>query len=253
MRGRIVRCGCVMLTLVTTVAWGWTDPAGDFVPHYELPDLDILQATVDFEPTRIRISLQFNSAYAQSSDLEMLSGFIDFDTDMDVQTGTESHIADLGPPIPPLGVDYYLMLYPMMYPDHFAELVRVYEGQAYTVNYFPIYIDGMTAVIEVDRCAPEEFTGIAISPNFAAAIIASNGYGEATDRMPNDDNPLIKAGLCDFDTSGLVNTADLDYLESCTTGAHVQQSDPDCDAADLDDDGDVDQDDFGIFQCAWTG
>jgi len=232
------------------MAWGWTDPPGDFLPHYEAPDLDLLHASVAFEATQIRITLEFNSAYAQSSDLEMLSGFIDFDTDMDVETGTETHLADLGPPIPPLGVDYYLMLYPG---TCVAELVRIYEGEAFSIDFFPIQTDGMTAIIEVDRCAPEEFTGIAISPNFAAAIIAGNGYGEATDRMPNDDNPLIKAGPCDFDSSGLVNTADLNYLEACTTGASVQQTDPGCDAADLDDDGDIDQDDFGIFQCAWTG
>lgn len=57
----------------------------------------------------------------------------------------------------------------------------------------------------------------------------------------------------DFDKDGDVDQNDFGYLQSCFSGAGVEQTDFDCLAAMLDDDDDVDVDDFGIFQACMSG
>ena len=46
---------------------------------------------------------------------------------------------------------------------------------------------------------------------------------------------------------------DFGHLQACYTGVGVDQNDPDCQWARLDDDRDVDLDDFGIFQGCMSG
>lgn len=57
----------------------------------------------------------------------------------------------------------------------------------------------------------------------------------------------------DFDNDGDVDQADFGHLQLCLSGAGVPTSDPQCENAHLDDDEDVDLDDFGIFQSCMSG
>ena len=59
--------------------------------------------------------------------------------------------------------------------------------------------------------------------------------------------------LGDFQRDGRVDATDLDHLRTCTSGAMVLQADPSCRDADLDHDGDVDPDDFAVFQRCYSG
>ncbi len=58
----------------------------------------------------------------------------------------------------------------------------------------------------------------------------------------------------DFDRDRDVDADDLAAFEGCATGPGVPRTDvPACDKADLDSDNDVDQNDFGIWQCSYSG
>lgn len=57
----------------------------------------------------------------------------------------------------------------------------------------------------------------------------------------------------DYNGDCHVDGADLEHLILCGTGADVPLKNPDCAEADLDFDGDVDSDDFAIFQRCWSG
>lgn len=57
----------------------------------------------------------------------------------------------------------------------------------------------------------------------------------------------------DFDNDGDVDQADFGWFQACFTGAGIEQTDPACATARLDDDADVDIDDFGIFQGCMSG
>jgi hypothetical protein len=61
------------------------------------------------------------------------------------------------------------------------------------------------------------------------------------------------AVMADFDFDGDVDLSDLVHLEACLAGPAVSLSSPVCEDKDLDGDGDVDQDDFGIFQQYYNG
>src|SRR5207247_1163033 len=52
----------------------------------------------------------------------------------------------------------------------------------------------------------------------------------------------------DFDQDGDVDQADFGHFQACFSGPGVPQTNPDCLNAMLDGDDDVDQDDFAIFQ-----
>ena len=57
----------------------------------------------------------------------------------------------------------------------------------------------------------------------------------------------------DFDDDGDVDQVDFGYFQACLTGPAGPQTDPDCQLAKLDSDTDVDQNDFGIFQGCISG
>ena len=57
----------------------------------------------------------------------------------------------------------------------------------------------------------------------------------------------------DFDNDGDVDQTDFGRLQACLSGSAVPQSDPNCSEALLDDDADVDQNDFQIFIGCMTG
>ncbi len=57
----------------------------------------------------------------------------------------------------------------------------------------------------------------------------------------------------DFTHDAYVNAADTEHFVSCVTGAPVPQTDVNCHDADFDDDLDVDQADFGLFQRCYSG
>lgn len=56
----------------------------------------------------------------------------------------------------------------------------------------------------------------------------------------------------DFTGDQKVNRADINIFDSCATGPHILVR-PECKGPDLDKDGDVDQDDFGILQRCLSG
>ncbi len=58
---------------------------------------------------------------------------------------------------------------------------------------------------------------------------------------------------CDFDEDGDVDQEDFGQFQACYSGAGIPQNDPDCDGADLHQDGDVDRDDFARFQQCISG
>lgn len=57
----------------------------------------------------------------------------------------------------------------------------------------------------------------------------------------------------DFDGDCDVDSFDVSHLTACLSGPQVEQVVPACQTADLDQDGDIDQDDFGIVQRCYTG
>ena len=87
----------------------------------------------------------------------------------------------------------------------------------------------------------------------------SDGVGDACDACPNtiptigvDESgcpPLIPG---DLDHDGDVDQEDFGLFQACLTGPGEPQQDPACQDARLDTDVDVDQDDFGLFQLCIT-
>ena len=65
------------------------------------------------------------------------------------------------------------------------------------------------------------------------------------------DPPLFAP--CDFDQDGDVDQGDFGRLQTCYSGPGIAQTDPECQGARLDDDDDVDLNDFGIFQSCTSG
>jgi len=87
-----------------------------------------------------------------------------------------------------------------------------------------------------------------------------DGLGEVCDACPESlPGAVIDETGChlpipsDMDNDGDVDQADFGFLQACLTGAGVQQTDPQCAAADIDADDDVDSDDFGILQRCMSG
>ena len=58
----------------------------------------------------------------------------------------------------------------------------------------------------------------------------------------------------DFDGDGDVDEDDFDVFESCSSGPAIPHtSSQTCQEADFDEDNDVDQDDFAVFQSCFSG
>jgi len=64
---------------------------------------------------------------------------------------------------------------------------------------------------------------------------------------------LEPTSRADLDRDGDVDQEDFGHLQACLSGVDVTQTDPDCQDADLDSDGDVDGSDVGILQGCMTG
>jgi spore germination protein YaaH len=89
-------------------------------------------------------------------------------------------------------------------------------------------------------------SALRIGGMFKTAADQSNFKGDI------DEIRLYGEARGDFDHNGQIAAADLGHLQACMLGAQQPQSDPNCTNADLDADGDVDQDDFGVFQRCLT-
>jgi hypothetical protein len=80
-----------------------------------------------------------------------------------------------------------------------------------------------------------------------------------TDSMSDSDSDSVVVTVsspdvpCDFDDDGDVDQDDFGEFQACLTGPTIPVTDPECLAADLDGDSNVDQDDFTIFQGCMTG
>jgi hypothetical protein len=68
-------------------------------------------------------------------------------------------------------------------------------------------------------------------------------------------DPVVLTGTADFNSDGFVDCLDVQRFIQCVTGPAVlfTPADPCVWAMDMDADGDVDQDDFGLLQLQWTG
>jgi len=64
---------------------------------------------------------------------------------------------------------------------------------------------------------------------------------------------LVRYAPADFDQDGDVDDDDYGHFEACASGPAIEQNDPSCEDADLDGDSDVDQSDFGVFQRCISG
>lgn len=103
------------------------------------------------------------------------------------------------------------------------------------------------------------------------ATFAGWDFSSIWGMVENVSYPLLRTPAYhgDFNGDGVVNRTDFDVYTSCAAGstilydpAALPQSEPGCTltpdvtdhiAADFDRDGDVDQDDFGVFQRCWSG
>jgi len=129
-----------------------------------------------------------------------------------------------------------------------------------------IYTNGQTAVFDLTgQSFPEDTYQVTLHARGPDPILDLNGQvldGRFTGSLPSGDDTGgtdfvatfdIDYARPDFDRDGHVDANDRDYLQACSTGPNVPQSDPLCDDTDLDDDGDVDQSDFAVLQRCWSG
>lgn len=226
----------------------WTDPSEDLLDTSE-PRLDILEATFALNAENLTARFELNPAACLQSDLAELTGFVDLDVDADPLTGRMSHFEEFGlMPFPVMGVDYYLAIYA---DAGLAELVDCSSEPEVTVDFYDVTVDGFSVRFSVPRTAFESAPGGRLPFPFTAVAFINN-YAGPIDRVPNGGAPiLIRAG--DFDGDGWVDQSDLPVLIDCRSGPMISWATPECAVADLDEDGDVDQDDFGVFQRNVTG
>ena len=87
--------------------------------------------------------------------------------------------------------------------------------------------------------------------------IGNDGYKDGYRLWAMDydgsDFVLLLYARADFDRDADVDQDDLGYLQTCSTGPGITQTESRCGNADLDGDGDVDQSDFGVFQRCISG
>ena len=77
--------------------------------------------------------------------------------------------------------------------------------------------------------------------------------GESGNSSEAGATPVAPKAKCDFDQDGDVDQADFGRFQACFTGPGVAQDDPACTGAKLDTDDDVDQDDFTLFRGCLSG
>jgi hypothetical protein len=226
-----------------------SDPAGDQLEIATSPAFDLLSYSTSFEPGAMVVTLTFDPASV--TDLSQLSGYVDFDTDQNPNTGRVSHSEEFGiDPFPSIGVDYYIEFYPLI---NKARLYRYAPSGDVDLGLYTVDISGATATITLPRCHTTPCSGIAVSAKFDSVVLAGNLDGP-TDVVPNDSS-VIRAvpGAGDMDADGDVDSADYALFSPCVTGAKSGPVPSPCSQADLDHDNDVDQADFGMMQRAFTG
>jgi hypothetical protein len=178
--------------------------------------------------------------------------FIDLDTDQNSGTGRFSHLEEYGwEPFPPIGADFFVSftIHPIEL-DLRAFVFRIEDNTEIEVANVPVTIFSSMVTVTIPRCyagGPPTAPACIGVPADVAAVVASNLDG-LTDRFPNDEVPPAISFMGDFDINGLVDEDDLDHLHDCRSGPNVPQPLAACEDADLDGDGDVDHDDFGLFQ-----
>ncbi len=244
-----MRRACWALVCLGPMLCAWTDPVADTHESATPPALDVVDLTVIVRPETVDFFVHLNPDTTLPGDADQLSGFIDLDTDHDLETGSPSHLEQFGwEPFPPIGADFFVTLY--AWGD--AEVSRLDSGIPTTVGTYPISRSEFGVSWTVPRCYAGPVTSPAcITAPMDVVALIGNGDGMPTDRIPNDDAALTASWRCDFDLNGLVDADDLGHLSGCRSGSKVPQPLPACQDADLDGDGDVDLDDFGLFQRCW--
>jgi hypothetical protein len=122
---------------------------------------------------------------------------------------------------------------------------------------FPDAIAGTLGIDNIELAADCNLNGI---PDRQEPDTDQDGVIDACDACPNtvSGSPIDAQGCPppipgDFDSNGAVDRDDLDFLVGCTLGPAIAPIDPLCASADFDDDSDVDQSDFGVFQRCYHG
>lgn len=250
-----------VVSLLISIAPGvfggyWIDPAPDTLPSATTPALDLGSVAVTFSPGEMTVSLTLDSG-GPTFDSVDASAYIDFDADLDSGTWRPTHIQDYELlPAPDLGVDYYILL--MLSSGHgTADLFEVGPDgiETWLATYSDadgaITFDGFTVSVTLPRCAAPG--GMCLGARYGAAVLLGNNDGP-TDRAPNGSVGLIAEPVKgDFNEDGDVDDEDLEHMEACLSGPAVPQTQQSCLDAKLDEDADVDQDDFGILQQNYTG
>ncbi len=145
-----------------------------------------------------------------------------------------------------------------------ADRTEVTVGQSVHVTPSVSLFPGTSASESVWHFGPDEQTvpgmPVAIERSFEApgdyevflAVTDSNHLsGTSNVIVIHVTEPLYSAA--DFDQDGDVDQSDFGYLQVCYSGSGIHQDDPACFDARLDEDLDVDRDDFGIFQGCMSG
>jgi len=96
-------------------------------------------------------------------------------------------------------------------------------------------------------------TGTEASPTFDGGTLVQVGTAGSVANL--DAGARATPSLVDWDNDGDndVDGEDLEILVGCATGPELGLMVDACTAGDFDEDGDVDQTDFGYFQRFWTG
>lgn len=89
-------------------------------------------------------------------------------------------------------------------------------------------------------------------PGFYAVTLTASNVSDSDSETKIDYIEVLAVGP-DFDEDGDVDQEDFGHLQTCFSGTGIAQDDPGCEDARLDNDDDVDQDDFGILQGCISG
>jgi hypothetical protein len=229
--------GLLTVGLVASIALAATDPVGDTLEGIE-PPVDAVDVQLYWGPGELTCALAFYPI--PPVDPFDLSIIIDLDLDQSPLTGRSSHIGDVWfEDVPPLGADYSMYLFG----GNFVLLTRTIDGVEQEVAFVQGYSEWPVVSFSLPRTLfDESFSGNCIDYTVVTAT-----WSGMSDRVPNTAQPL-SACAPDFNNDGLIDDDDVAFLVACRTGPTILNNVPACAIADLDADGDIDQDDFGHFQ-----
>lgn len=217
-------------------------------PPGDAPGADLIGVSVHMLPGAVEIVLDFNPS-DPGTDPELMSIFVDFDVDVDVDTGCPSSGESFGfAPAPVMGADYTLIVSGAAG----AQLQYCEDSVPYDAGWYVSDVQGSQIVVVVPRCDASHLDGLCIGGRFDIAVLA--GFEEAFDLAPDDYEPLhATPPMGDLDEDGDVDQNDFGLFQVCITGPSLGPVQPGCEPADIDEDDDVDQSDFGLFQRNLTG